>query len=140
MADDGSLMLLARNSYGDRRKYIETLIKEINHGNKMFVPASKHFLYTTADEFGHVVEAYLLRNAKRSDLDAKYRAIRKDLVNQASKINGKTWKENGRLMSTYGNKKPQEFFAESFASYILGGNSVWAKAMESYLTRRGSIK
>lgn len=139
-ANDGSLMLLARGSYSDRKKYIETLIKEINHGNKMFVPASKHSLYTTAHEFGHVVEAYLLRNAKRSDLDAKYRTIRKDLVNQASKINGKTWKENGRLMSTYGNKKPQEFFAESFASYILGGNSVWAKAIESYLTRRGLIK
>lgn len=139
-ANDGSLMLLARGSYSDRKKYIEALIKEINHGNKMFVPASKHSVYTTAHEFGHVVEAYLLRNAKRSDLDAKYRAIRKDLVNQASKINGKTWKENGRLMSTYGNKKPQEFFAESFASYILGGNSVWAKAMESYLTRRGLIK
>ena len=116
------------------------LIDEINRGNKMFVPASKHSVYTTAHEFGHVMEAYLLRNVKRSELDAKYRAVRKDLVDAASKINGKTWRENGKLMSTYGNKKPQEFFAEAFASYILGSNSVWAKAMESYLTKKGLIK
>lgn len=139
-ANDGSLMLLARDSYSDRKKYIEMLIDEINRGNKMFVPASKHSVYTTAHEFGHVMEAYLLRNVKRSELDAKYRAVRKDLVDAASKINGKTWRENGKLMSTYGNKKPQEFFAEAFASYILGSNSVWAKAMESYLTKKGLIK
>ena len=43
-------------------------------------------------------------------------------------------------MSTYGNKKPQEFFAEAFTSYILGSNSVWVKAMESYLTKKGTNK
>lgn len=66
--------------------------------------------------------------------------IWKDLVDAASKINGKTWRENGKLMSTYGNKEPQAFFAEVFASYILGSNSVWVKVMESYLTKKGLIK
>ena len=88
--NDGSLMLLARNSYGDRRKYIEILIKEINHGNKMFVPASKHSVYTTAHEFGHVVEAYLVRNAKRSELMDKYRLVKSELTKEAMSLSAMT--------------------------------------------------
>lgn len=139
-ANDGSLMLLARGSYSDRKKYIETLIKEINHGNKMFVPASKHSVYTTAHEFGHVVEAYLLRNAKRSELMDKYRLVKSELTKEAMSLSTKSERYVKSQMSSYGCKKPQELFAESFASYILGGNSVWAKAMESYLIKKGLIK
>ena len=47
---------------------------------------------------------------------------------------------NTKLMLKYGSKNPQEFFAESFAGYILGSNSVWAKAMERYLLKKGLIK
>lgn len=137
---DGALMLLARSSYSDRKKYIKVLVNEINHGRKMFVPADKHSVYSTAHEFGHVVEAYLARSVKRSERDAEYRIIRKHLVDEAGRINGKKWEENEKLMSKYGNSKPQEFFAESFASYILGSNNIWAKAMRSYLAEKGLIK
>ena len=47
---------------------------------------------------------------------------------------------NAKLMSKYGSKNPQEFFAEAFVSYIMGSDSVWTKAMESYLMKKGLIK
>ena len=112
----------------------------MHRGNKMFVPASKHSVYTTAHEFGHVVEAYLLRNAKRSELRKEYDIIKDQLIKEATNISKKTEVSVMGSMSAYGQQKPQEFFAESFASYILGGNSIWAKAMESYLTKKGLIE
>lgn len=47
---------------------------------------------------------------------------------------------NAKPMPKYESKNPQEFFAESFVSYIMGSDSVWAKAMERYLSRKGLIK
>lgn len=139
-AADGSLILLSRNSYSNRQKYILNLIKEINNGGKMFVPAGKHSLYTTAHEFGHVVEAYLTRYGKRSELGKKRKVIESELIDMATGISGKSKKYVKAQMSSYGLTSPQEFFAESFASYILGSNSIWANTMESFLTKKGLIK
>lgn len=139
-AADGSLILLSRNSYSNRQKYILELIKEINSGGKMFVPAGKHSVYTTGHEFGHVVEAYLTRGIKRGNLARELIAIKDELTNEAISISSKSKKYVQSRMSSYGRKKPQELFAEAFVSYIMGSDSVWAKAMERYLSRKGLIK
>ena len=47
-------------------------------------------------------------------------------------------KEN--IISKYGKSSPAEFFAECFAEYECDGTTVYAKAMEEFLKKRGFIK
>lgn len=77
------------------------------------------------------MESYLL--GARVNSDSAANLVRRDIIAIAMQSTNKTEGELLSMMSKYGNKNSREFFAEAFASYKLGGNNVWARAMSKYL-------
>ena len=128
---DNSQILLSEHAYSSAKAYRKTLAKEIAAGRKMRVPEKYYDYYTITHEMGHVVENYLLgkKSADRTELNI----VRNDIIKIAEQMTNKHRSELLKEMSEYGRSKPQEFFAEAFVSYKLGGKNVWSRAMREYL-------
>lgn len=124
-------VLLDSRTYSDKKRYRDILAKEIEANAKMRVPKKYYDLYTITHEMGHVIEEQVMRINK----SATYRSIRNDIIKMAEDISGQNKSNLLPHMSIYGKTKPQEFFAEAFTSYRLGGNNIWAKAMSKYMKK-----
>ena len=89
-----------------------------------------------------IMSASTLSASKTKLRNYRYKIIKtynKEIINEAKKID-KNFNPKENIISKYGKSSPAEFFAECFAEYECDGTTVYAKAMEEFLKKRGFIK
>ena len=89
-----------------------------------------------------ILSASTLSTSKKRLQNYRYKIIKtynKEIINEAKKID-KNFNSKENIISKYGKSSPAEFFAECFAEYECDGTTVYAKAMEEFLKKRGFIK
>ena len=125
---DGRQIMLSNAFMKDIDAYIATLQNEIKLGSKIAVLPKDYLKYTITHEMGHVVQIFITNKYGISSQTAK-----EDLISIATRQSGLSRQDVLNQMSGYGNKSPEEFFAEAFLSYNLNVNNIWNKAMKEFL-------
>ena len=155
------------SNYKDYNKYIEQAKKNIKAGwNSKCI--DKHLSVTSiTHEFGHFIHNIIIDEYNKSnptEFEKSYKSImsannslaaskkklqayrykiikscNKEIIKEAKKLD-KTFNPKENIISKYGNSSPAEFFAECFAEYECDGTTIYAKAMEEFLRKRGFIK
>ena len=133
------------------------LAQEIKDGFKMAVNPEKYGVYTVTHEYGHIIENNVINDAFSKLSPLKQRELSTDGMKWMLWHNeqaGNVWKEitgvakeisgddnflSYNHLSDYGKTNTKEAFAESFASFALGGDSVMGKAIGVWLERKGLI-
>ena len=155
------------SNYKDYGKYIEQAKGNIKAGwNSKCI--DKYLSATSiTHEFGHfihniIIDEYNKNNptefekayksimsvnntlsaSKKKMQTYRYKIIKscnKEIIKEAKKLD-KNFDPKENIISKYGNSSPAEFFAECFAEYECDGTTIYAKAMEEFLKKRGFIK
>ena len=133
------------------------LAQEIKDGFKMAVNPEKYGVYTVTHEYGHIIENNVINDAFSKLSPLKQRELStdgmkwmlwhneqadnvwKEITGIAKEITGDDNFLSYNHLSDYGKTNTKEAFAESFASFNLGGDSVMGKAIGVWLERKGLI-
>ena len=133
------------------------LAQEIKDGFKMAVNPEKYTVYTVTHEYGHIIENNVINDAFSKLSPLKQRELSRDgtkwmlwhneqadnvwkeITGIAKEITGDDNFLSYNHLSDYGKTNTKEAFAESFASFALGGDSVMGKAIGVWLERKGLI-
>ena len=136
---------------------ISGLSQEIKDGFKMVVNPEKYSVYTVTHEYGHIIENNVINDAFSKLSPLKQRelstdgtkwmlwrneqadSVWKEITGIAKEITGDDDFLSYNHLSDYGKTNTKEAFAESFASFALGGDSVMGKAIGVWLERKGLI-
>jgi hypothetical protein len=136
---------------------ISGLSQEIKDGFKMVVNPEKYSVYTVTHEYGHIIENNVINDAFSKLSPLKQRELStdgtkwmlwrneqadnvwKEITGIAKEITGDDNFLSYNHLSDYGKTNTKEAFAESFASFALGGDSVMGKAIGVWFERKGLI-